>query len=165
MRDRALSRRARGARIAGAAVILGGPAALAIFPRLSLGMCPFGVLTGLPCPLCGGTRAAKALLHGDWGLALYFNPLAIIAALALALALAMLIWEAARGRALADWARQGERAARLLPWGALLLLVWWPFHLGVALARPKPELLNLQNPAARSAYGYFHPMAFSSARR
>ena len=38
-------------------------------------LCPFHVLTGLPCPSCGMTRAAGALLHGDLPGAVAWNPL------------------------------------------------------------------------------------------
>jgi len=39
--------------------------------------CPFKVATGLPCPGCGMTRAAIALLHGDPATSLFFHPLAV----------------------------------------------------------------------------------------
>lgn len=35
--------------------------------------CPLAALTGLDCPLCGATRMAMALAHGDVGAALSFN--------------------------------------------------------------------------------------------
>jgi hypothetical protein len=44
--------------------------------------CPFRSLTGIPCPSCGTTRAAMALLHGDIVAALTLNPLAAAAGLA-----------------------------------------------------------------------------------
>ena len=46
-----------------AAVLIGGTS------------CPLYGLTGLPCPLCGTTRAAAALLHGDVPAALAMHPL------------------------------------------------------------------------------------------
>jgi len=41
--------------------------------------CPFHAITGIPCPSCGTTRAAMAVLHGRPLLALAFNPLATLA--------------------------------------------------------------------------------------
>lgn len=40
--------------------------------------CPFRVVTGWECPLCGGTRMGAALLHGDIVAAFAFNPLALV---------------------------------------------------------------------------------------
>lgn len=40
--------------------------------------CPFHKLTGIPCPGCGGFRATKAFLQGDFLQSLYINPLSII---------------------------------------------------------------------------------------
>jgi hypothetical protein len=53
------------------------PATTAVFPA-----CPFRALTGLLCPLCGGLRAAHALLHGRLLDAVALNPFLFAAALA-----------------------------------------------------------------------------------
>jgi hypothetical protein len=45
-------------------------------------ICPFRHLTGVPCLGCGGTRALLALARGDLQLALTWNPLVAIGALA-----------------------------------------------------------------------------------
>jgi hypothetical protein len=47
--------------------------------------CPLFELTGLPCPTCGGTRAALALARLEPGAALQANPLVTVGALALGL--------------------------------------------------------------------------------
>jgi len=44
--------------------------------------CPFHALTGIPCPTCGTTRAALALLGGHPLAALGWNPLATLAGIA-----------------------------------------------------------------------------------
>lgn len=41
-------------------------------------VCLFHRLTGLPCLTCGSTRAACALLSGDWRGALRVQPLAVV---------------------------------------------------------------------------------------
>ena len=41
--------------------------------------CPFLAITGLWCPLCGGTRAVDALVAGDVGAALGLNLLVVLA--------------------------------------------------------------------------------------
>jgi hypothetical protein len=43
------------------------------FPR-----CALFKLTGLHCPFCGATRCGHALLNGDLGQALAWNPLAVL---------------------------------------------------------------------------------------
>jgi hypothetical protein len=49
-------------------------------------LCPFHSVTGLWCPLCGGLRAADALVHGQFTAALHDNAL-FVAALP-----ALLVW-------------------------------------------------------------------------
>jgi hypothetical protein len=45
--------------------------------------CVFKGLTGVPCITCGSTRALAALVAGDLGAALRWNPLAVLGAAAL----------------------------------------------------------------------------------
>lgn len=42
-------------------------------------LCPFRLLTGLPCPGCGMTRAWVFAMHGRYGDALAANPFVLIA--------------------------------------------------------------------------------------
>ncbi|MEO8044385.1 MAG: DUF2752 domain-containing protein [Spartobacteria bacterium] len=58
-------------------------AALWFTARLPTPHCFFHSFTGLPCPTCGATRAAYQFLHGHFGAAFLFNPLAFLAYLAL----------------------------------------------------------------------------------
>lgn len=69
--------------------------------------CPFRTLTGLDCPLCGGTRATRALLTGDVSASVDYNLLVPVMAL-VALVLG-LWWLAARSSAAVSF--DGVRAA------------------------------------------------------
>jgi hypothetical protein len=40
--------------------------------------CPLRSLTGIPCPLCGMTRACVAAVHGHLGQSLAFNPAGLL---------------------------------------------------------------------------------------
>jgi Protein of unknown function (DUF2752) len=76
---------ARDARV-GAATMLGLAVAwprLPVHPPLA---CPLRVLTGVPCPLCGMTRAVVAVMHGHLLESLRFNPAGVLVVL-LAIAL------------------------------------------------------------------------------
>lgn len=46
-------------------------------------ICPFRLLTGLPCPFCGTTRGMIALSEGHIVQSLAFNPFALVTALGL----------------------------------------------------------------------------------
>ncbi len=47
--------------------------------------CPFRAITGLPCPLCGGTRAFVSLARGDSAF-LHFNAFWVLVAVGLVIA-------------------------------------------------------------------------------
>jgi len=49
--------------------------------KLHLPRCGFRLLTGIPCPFCGGSRAFFALANFEPGAALRWNPLATVAVL------------------------------------------------------------------------------------
>ena len=68
----------------GAAVLVGVGAVWPALPVHPPFACPLRSLTGIPCPLCGMTRACVAALHGHLGASLAFNPggvLVLVAAL------------------------------------------------------------------------------------
>ena len=72
------------------------PVWIAIAPHL--GSCTFRNLTGIPCPSCGTTRTALALLNFDFFGALTVNPLATIVAVAFIIGGGLaLIWVLVRG--------------------------------------------------------------------
>ena len=110
--------------------------------------CGFHAITGLPCLFCGGTRAMRAILHGDPSEALYLNTLAFPALAFAAAAFVLLLIEAAAGRPLARREFLHRRLIRLAPALILLALAWWVFHILMALRTPKPELADFRNPVA-----------------
>ena len=63
--------------------------ALAAGEDLSSGptLCPFRLVTGLPCPFCGMTRSLLALGQGDLGASVRFHPLGPFLLVAAALGL------------------------------------------------------------------------------
>ena len=80
-------------------------------------LCPFRLLTGLPCPTCGLTRGALALLAGKPLRAWTFNPLLFTA---IAIWLLLLLVRVAFGRAVRlDLPRRQRRTA----WVALVVLI------------------------------------------
>ena len=87
-RDRSGGRAASGRRIGlGLLMVLPSlPGGLIVLraltlPRNSPGLpdlCPLHRTTGLGCPLCGGTRATRELMHGDLWAAMGYNPFALV---------------------------------------------------------------------------------------
>ena len=55
-------------------------------PQRRLFVCPLRALTGIPCPLCGGTTAAISLARLDIREALLASPLAVIGGLVVVIA-------------------------------------------------------------------------------
>jgi hypothetical protein len=106
-----------------AAMVVLAPAA-----GVSPATCAFRRVTGVPCPTCGSTRAALALLDGRPLAAIAFNPMTV------ALGAAAIAWLALRiglGRRVALHA--GARVRKALWIGAALLIaldwawvVWRP---------------------------------------
>lgn len=86
--------------------------------------CPFLLLTGHPCPFCGGTRSFASIWQGDLGRALHFHPLGpLYFAAGLAMA-GLALWTLGSGRRLVLGLDQaGERAAYLVL-GTLILGAW-----------------------------------------
>jgi hypothetical protein len=79
-----------------------GAIALLPFSRTflsALPLCPLRSLTGLPCPTCGATRAAEAMLGGHVLDAVLYNPLVTLAAIAfLVVGIAAPMWIRSGGR-------------------------------------------------------------------
>ena len=69
-------------------------------PRSSPGLpdlCPLHRTTGLWCPLCGGTRATRELMHGDLWAAMGYNPFALVLEAVVVLLVARWLLASARG--------------------------------------------------------------------
>ena len=69
-------------------------------PRNSPGLpdlCPLHRTTGLWCPLCGGTRATRELMHGGLGAAMGYNPFALVLEAVVVLLVARWLLASARG--------------------------------------------------------------------
>ena len=72
----------------------------ALYATTGIGVdCPFRVVTGWECPLCGGTRMGSALLHGDVAAAFAFNPVALLGIALLGVIGVLWVVEAASGPA------------------------------------------------------------------
>lgn len=97
---------------------------------LALGLpwpqCPFFAITGWPCLTCGATRSTIASLHGDFFVALRWNPLAFAALCAVVIfnlyAAIVLIGRKARLR-IVDWS-VGEKKIVRIAAISLLALNW-----------------------------------------
>ncbi|HEY3534902.1 MAG TPA: DUF2752 domain-containing protein [Pedococcus sp.] len=99
----------------------------------SWGYCPFLLVTGHPCPACGGLRATHDLLTGDWAAALSSNAYVVLTVVVAATGYAAWLAAALRGRR-PSWARH-------LP----TLVAWWGIGLAVfGVARYLPALSALR---------------------
>jgi hypothetical protein len=151
----------RKSRAVASAIIVAMLAAAALLPLAppsgfpGLPVCVFKGATGLPCPLCGGTRATQALLRGDLSRALYLNVAALPAVIAFVATAWVLAWEALRGRTFGDWNALLRKLRSLLPIMVALLCIYWLLHLMDALRDPKAELVDLRNPIARAVHKRF----------
>jgi hypothetical protein len=64
----------------------------------SYGFCPFLLLTGQPCPGCGGLRAMNNLTHGDVVGALSSNAMAVVLLVVMGAAWVAWLYQRLRGR-------------------------------------------------------------------
>jgi Protein of unknown function (DUF2752) len=108
------------ARVIGPAEVEGGPV-----------LCPFRLLTGLPCPGCGLTRSWVYLAHGQWQDAWAANPFGIVSMLAVAVLVIAVAVAALRRTPLPD-------VGRLLSSRGFLALgvVWIAYGVGRLMWTP-----------------------------
>ena len=98
------------------------------------GYCPLLLITGVPCPGCGGLRATHDLLGGDLAGAVSANAYAVFTAALAVMAYAAWLAAAARGRRPA-WT---ERLPRAVIWWGVGLLAFGVLRLlpGLSALRP-----------------------------
>ena len=74
-----------------AAGLVGVAAAWPLLPHPSI-VCPLRAITGIPCPLCGMTRACVAAVHGHVATSLAFNPAGVFVVLTALVAIVRPQW-------------------------------------------------------------------------
>jgi len=70
-------------------LMLGAGAALAALPGHEGVPCPLRTLTGIPCPLCGGTTSVEEAFRGHFGDSLAASPLGLLAIVSAVLLIAL----------------------------------------------------------------------------
>jgi hypothetical protein len=70
-----------------AAGLVGAAAVWPLLPVHPPLVCPLRAATGVPCPLCGMTRACVAAAHGHLATSLAFNPAGVLVVIAAVVAL------------------------------------------------------------------------------
>ena len=104
--------------VAGCLPFLGG-ALLAHTGTGAVPPCPFRAVTGLPCPVCGGTRAFVAVARGDSAF-LHFNAFWVLFAVALVIAGCVVLLS---GRQILDASTSTPRRT-MITFGALGFFGW-----------------------------------------
>lgn len=109
-------------------IVASGIALSGLYAVAGVGLpCPFKLVTGWDCPLCGGTRMGSALLHLDLPAALAYNPLALLALLVVGmLSLGWLVQLV--GDHQPRWLASTAVLARRVP-----VAVWWVGGTGLAV--------------------------------
>jgi hypothetical protein len=87
-------------------------------------LCPFRLLTGLPCPGCGLTRSFCAMAHGNWHSAMGFHLFGPALFVAVAICVPLLAFQAATGRRI-RWLQQVLYSQRLAAW---IAAGWMTYH-------------------------------------
>ena len=101
--------------------------------KLPISACLFKTVTGYPCPGWGGTRAAYALMHGDWLDALLINPLSCLLILFYILMLVWSIWDGyKRNNTLYRFLTKQWNTQLLIFITVIILAIWiWNIYKGL----------------------------------
>jgi len=97
-------------------------------PLDELGLCPFAMVTGKPCVLCGGTRATFALLSGDFQGALAMN--AFVSIMLSAFAVVLFVKILKRRASITKWLGSLSSDVRLLRLISGCIAVGWIWNVG-----------------------------------
>jgi hypothetical protein len=92
----------------------------------SYGFCPFLLLTGQPCPGCGGLRAMNDLTHGNVAGALSSNAMAVVLLVVMGAAWVVWFYQRWRGRPVPLLAGRSGGTSRLrgtVVWGLVIAFV------------------------------------------
>ncbi len=91
----------------------------------SYGFCPFLLVTGQPCPGCGGLRAMNNLTHGDVVGALSSNAMAVVLLVVMGAAWVAWLYQRLRGRPAPFAGRSGgtSRLRGTVLWGLVAAFV------------------------------------------
>lgn len=102
-----------------------------------LGWCPFGRVTGKPCPLCGGTRAVASLLRLDFTRAWGFNAFVVSSVIVSAVIVGICLSGVTlvQRRPLAEtlsglWLRLRPYAVSIRPGTMAVLVLAWAWNFG-----------------------------------
>ncbi len=112
----------------GALLLIGGClpfAGAAVLGDAAGPTCPFRAATGLPCPLCGATRAFSLAVRGDGDLVRY-NAAWVVVAGILVLAGVVALAASSAGRAPVTWLRERLPVPAAI---AVVFLVAWAYAL------------------------------------
>lgn len=118
-------------------LVSGAIGAVWLWLQLPVPLCPLRTLTGIPCLTCGGTRATRHLLHGEFGAAFLQSPLVtgliLLAGLFVLYAAGVLLFRMPRLRIVSISDREAWvfRAAALS-----LLLIGWLYLIVTGVAGP-----------------------------
>lgn len=116
-----------GVGILGTAWVLPGMWARGVNP---IPPCIFHQVTGLPCPMCGGTRSFAAMAHGNLVGAVHVFPIGPLMFLALVAAVVYAAWAVLTGRR-AHVAMDRKLVRRLTAIAVVMLMANWAAKLFV----------------------------------